>query len=203
MDSKKLCKCCGKYELDKESIFQVCPICGWESDPTQEENPNLVGGANELSLNEYKKNYNSKYMDLIFEYNLCDAWMFPIQELSIYNRETDNVVFVNDDDIDENTEEEEKIITIKKDDLKSIKDILTNNNLIYKIDKIKMPDILDGSYNKFYFSNDKETNCIECYNIWYYLDNDESEDAKVLINVFNEISNILKKYGIKLSLGDE
>jgi hypothetical protein len=151
-----------------------------------------------------KRELNEKKdKDLIFEYNLCDAWMFPIQELSIYNRESNNVVFVCDDDIEENTEEEEKIITIKKDDLKSIMDILTNNNLIYKIDKIKMPKILDGSYYEFYFNNFKETNSINCYNIWYYLDNEGTANEKILLNVFKEISNVLKKYGINLSLGDD
>lgn len=53
-----MCKCCGKYELDKDSLYQVCPICGWESDPVQEDNPDLEGGANELSLNQYKEKYN-------------------------------------------------------------------------------------------------------------------------------------------------
>jgi hypothetical protein len=126
--------------------------------------------------------------DLMFEYSLEDAEMFPIQKVSIYNKEKDNVIF------------EDRVITIKEKDLISIIDIL-NNNLIYKIDKIKMPDILDGSYNKFYFSNGIYSNTIDCYNIWYYRDNDEYEDVKIIINVFNNISNILKKYGIKLSLG--
>lgn len=59
-DGKKICKCCCKYELDKNSIFQVCPICGWESDPIQEDNPNYRGGANYESLNEYKEKYKLK-----------------------------------------------------------------------------------------------------------------------------------------------
>lgn len=60
METKKMCKCCGQYELDKDSIYEICPICGWESDQVQEENPNMEGGANELSLNEYKAKYEKE-----------------------------------------------------------------------------------------------------------------------------------------------
>lgn len=57
IENKKICKCCGKYELDINSIFQICPICGWESDPIQEDNPDYKGGANKESLKEYKEKY--------------------------------------------------------------------------------------------------------------------------------------------------
>ena len=60
-----MCKCCGKYELDSNSLFQVCPICGWESDPVQENEPNYSGGANEKSLNEYKKEWEYKLINKI------------------------------------------------------------------------------------------------------------------------------------------
>lgn len=63
METKKICKCCGKYELDNNSIFQVCLICGWESDPVQEDNPDYSGGANEESLNEYKEKYKNNKKD--------------------------------------------------------------------------------------------------------------------------------------------
>lgn len=55
METKKMCKSCGKHELSEDSLFEVCPICGWESDPVQELNPDMEGGANELSLNQYKE----------------------------------------------------------------------------------------------------------------------------------------------------
>lgn len=63
METKKMCKCCGKYELDNNSLFEVCPICGWESDPVQENDPNYSGGANKKSLNEYKKEYEKSKKD--------------------------------------------------------------------------------------------------------------------------------------------
>lgn len=58
-----MCKCCSKYELDSNSLFQVCPICGWKSDPVQENDPNYSGGANEKSLNEYKKELEYKLIN--------------------------------------------------------------------------------------------------------------------------------------------
>lgn len=60
MNTKRKCKCCGKYTLDKNSIYDICSNCGWESDLVQEDNPNFEGGANELSLNQYKKEYDKR-----------------------------------------------------------------------------------------------------------------------------------------------
>lgn len=60
---RRLCKCCGKYELDKDSLFEICPVCGWESDAVQEDNPDYEGGANKLSLNQYKRQYMERNYD--------------------------------------------------------------------------------------------------------------------------------------------
>ena len=35
-------------------------MCGWEDDEFQEEDPDDPRGANELSLNEYKTQYDEK-----------------------------------------------------------------------------------------------------------------------------------------------
>ncbi|ARP50579.1 hypothetical protein B6259_06620 [Ruminococcaceae bacterium CPB6] len=34
---------------------RVCPVCGWEDDGVQLDEPDLEGGANEMSLNEARK----------------------------------------------------------------------------------------------------------------------------------------------------
>ena len=54
---KRACKCCGNITIEKDSLFEICPVCGWESDEVQEENPDYTGGANEMSLNQYKEYY--------------------------------------------------------------------------------------------------------------------------------------------------
>lgn len=54
---KKRCACCGENSLPVDSEFEICSICGWEDDDIQNENPQLDGGANEMSLDQAKKNY--------------------------------------------------------------------------------------------------------------------------------------------------
>ena len=80
MTEKKICKCCGKYELDKESLYEICPICGWESDPIQEDNPNRSGGANELSLNDYKEKYFKGNLKALLEKFLNDFDAYRVNE---------------------------------------------------------------------------------------------------------------------------
>ena len=47
------CKVCGIGNV--EGDYYICKYCGWESDPLQEENEDYIGGANEMSFNQYKK----------------------------------------------------------------------------------------------------------------------------------------------------
>ena len=56
---KYACLCCGFLTLDEEppGTFETCPVCFWEDDDVQFEDPDLAGGANELSLNESKSNF--------------------------------------------------------------------------------------------------------------------------------------------------
>lgn len=43
------CPCCGKSNVRE---YDICNICNWENDPIQKGNPELKGGANEMSLKE-------------------------------------------------------------------------------------------------------------------------------------------------------
>lgn len=43
---------------EKDYQFEICKECFWEYDIFQLENPDYSGGANNHSLNEYKKIYN-------------------------------------------------------------------------------------------------------------------------------------------------
>jgi hypothetical protein len=54
------CPVCGKYEFEDDSCYDICPFCGWEDDGVQLSDPNFDGGANELSLNQYKFHYKQK-----------------------------------------------------------------------------------------------------------------------------------------------
>ncbi|MBS0274629.1 MAG: hypothetical protein JSR55_09555 [Proteobacteria bacterium] len=44
------CACCGSRTIRNRDAFEICPICGWEDDPTQVRDINLAGGANRESL---------------------------------------------------------------------------------------------------------------------------------------------------------
>lgn len=57
---KHLCPVCGKYEFEERGSFDICEECGWEDDLVQEENPDEEGGANQMSLNQYKAEYEAK-----------------------------------------------------------------------------------------------------------------------------------------------
>lgn len=58
MLNKRECYCCGYKTLDSNSRYDVCPVCFWEDDAVQNANPDYFGGANEMSLNEAKKNFD-------------------------------------------------------------------------------------------------------------------------------------------------
>ena len=47
-----LCPVCGKHHFSEPNSYEICPICGWEDDRSQREDPDLRGGANKMSLNE-------------------------------------------------------------------------------------------------------------------------------------------------------
>lgn len=50
------CNCCNYFTLSVEYVsYEICPVCYWEDDVLS--NPDVGGGANELSLNQAKKNY--------------------------------------------------------------------------------------------------------------------------------------------------
>lgn len=56
---KYKCPCCGYYTFDSKPIGDcyICPVCFWEDDPFQQENPNLECMANGVSLNQAKENF--------------------------------------------------------------------------------------------------------------------------------------------------
>lgn len=76
------CPCCGFLTFKEEPCgnYEICPVCYWEDDCVQNKNPDYVGGANEISLNDAKKNY-TKYgaVQLKFVKDVRDPFMdeFP------------------------------------------------------------------------------------------------------------------------------
>jgi hypothetical protein len=50
----KKCPVCGFETLDANEPYGICPVCDWEDDPVQNDDPDFWGGANELCLNDYQ-----------------------------------------------------------------------------------------------------------------------------------------------------
>lgn len=55
------CPCCGHRTLDEPppGSFECCPVCGWEDDNVQYDDPDYAGGANSVSLNTARANYRA------------------------------------------------------------------------------------------------------------------------------------------------
>lgn len=53
------CPCCGylTFEGEIRGTFEVCPVCYWEDDNVQNQEPDYGCGANGISLNTAKKNF--------------------------------------------------------------------------------------------------------------------------------------------------
>jgi hypothetical protein len=53
------CPCCGFLTLDSPGTFDICPICNWEDDNVQFHEAAYRGGANLVSLNEARANFET------------------------------------------------------------------------------------------------------------------------------------------------
>jgi hypothetical protein len=53
------CPCCGNLTLETARSWEICPVCWWEDDPVQFDDPDWQGGANGPSLNEAKEFYRT------------------------------------------------------------------------------------------------------------------------------------------------
>mgnify|MGYP001285326839 CR=1 FL=1 len=55
------CPCCGYFTLEEEppGTYDICPVCFWEDDNVQYNDPTFCGGANRPSLEEARRNYQA------------------------------------------------------------------------------------------------------------------------------------------------
>jgi len=52
------CPCCGYLTMPElRGSYGICPVCLWEDDEVQFDEPDFAGGANKVSLNEARKNF--------------------------------------------------------------------------------------------------------------------------------------------------
>lgn len=55
----RICACCGNPLRFQYECNEICPVCGWEDDDIQNDDPDFDGGANDMSLNEAKAAYRA------------------------------------------------------------------------------------------------------------------------------------------------
>jgi hypothetical protein len=60
-EEMKACPVCGFNTLRADEIHDICPICMWEDDPIQNDDPDFWGGANDLSLNQYREKWLAEH----------------------------------------------------------------------------------------------------------------------------------------------
>jgi hypothetical protein len=53
------CPCCGYLTLPEAptGTYEICPVCFWEDDNVRFDDPDHEGGANQVSLNQARKNF--------------------------------------------------------------------------------------------------------------------------------------------------
>ncbi len=59
MDVRYPCDCCGYLTRaeEKPGSYDICPVCFWEDDLVQAEDPSFPGGANNVSLLVARDNF--------------------------------------------------------------------------------------------------------------------------------------------------
>jgi len=55
MKTGRICPVCGQTVFEHPNAFETCPVCLWQDDGLQMDEPDLEGGANEMSLNQARE----------------------------------------------------------------------------------------------------------------------------------------------------
>ena len=58
-DQKYTCPCCSYNALtEPPGSYDICPLCFWEDDKAQSDDPDFEGGANKVSLRQAQNNFH-------------------------------------------------------------------------------------------------------------------------------------------------
>lgn len=58
-ENRLACACCESSTISVRGDYEICPVCGWEDDPVQFDDPAFAGGANRSNLNEARKHWQT------------------------------------------------------------------------------------------------------------------------------------------------
>ncbi len=53
----KSCPCCGRRTIEEHEIYDICPVCWWEDDGSDNDSADQHSGPNHLSLLEARLNF--------------------------------------------------------------------------------------------------------------------------------------------------
>lgn len=157
-------------------------------------------------LNEFKIFHNQQQKEIsklnnryniIFIYELLSAWLELEEKIVIIDAEKDNVVIID------SSQNVFMYYTIGYEDIKKIKNIMSNYEIIFEDINIMSPPVLDGTQHRIYISNKFKYKFISCANIWYWFNNinlnseyilsseKEKEYTKKCVEFLKEIQLIL------------
>ena len=77
------CKVCGLGNVEHD--FGICEYCGWEADNLQNDIPDYCGGANDMSLNQYKQFWEKNKEDILK--NLSENRFYAIEKAREFYKE--------------------------------------------------------------------------------------------------------------------
>lgn len=137
------------------------------------------------------------YEQILFKYELDDAWGDMIAEVDVIDMKEDNVrcLYPCVSSYVKKEKPSAEIITLDNEKLNKIKNILAGHGEIFEIKEVEFPMILDGYINEFEFSASGRTTQICAFNIYEYRKR-KSVNAEKVIEIFDEIAEILLNGGV-------
>lgn len=141
--------------------------------------------------------------DMIFEYKLSNAWLFPIVSLRVFDRATDNVKCM----VWYSTGAPQDLALTKNYSLdgaviKQISDTICQNSDVFKIEEVEFPPVLDGFSNEFYFRYKNGIVRVDASNISAWnecsesIDGEDPVNAMLILKVFTTIKTLLTESGV-------
>ena len=103
------CKLCGLGDI--EHCNDICDYCGWEDDGVQNEEHDYIGGANEMSLNQYKMFWEENKEDILK--NLKTIRFYAIEKSQDYYIK--HFKKINDSKLEKEEIEIQKLYTLAKE----------------------------------------------------------------------------------------
>lgn len=73
------CPVCQTYAFSKDTFpgsYDICNTCRWEDDDVQFKDPDFEGGANDVSLNEARRNFQKYGISDPSKISIPRSWIF-------------------------------------------------------------------------------------------------------------------------------